>query len=271
MKGSRGLNYDERPTALKLQSLEKRRLWNDLVLTHKILYKQMDLFKLSRRPGLVISSLRLLHLTGRKRRRRNSFAYRVVKHWNCRIAHSIFAPIWSFWARCPFPFTKCIHSYLCKHVSERALDEWLVVSIASSTLNLLLHFKSFTYLFGYLYLDIRFFLDIWRTKSINPTSFITTTGWWLGSITPCSQICNKLTYFFTILPCLPVICALNPRHIIQFTSTREHPRQEKKIRLLRLLLYAPHAKDPITINNSYLSAVHALIWLVHNLLDQIYK
>ncbi len=123
VKGPRGLNYDEELTALKLQFLEKRRSRNDLALTHKTLYKQIDLFKLSRTPGLVISSLRLLHLTGRKQRRRNSFAYRVVMHWNWLIAHSIFAPVWSFWARCPFPFIKCIHSYLCRHVSERALDE----------------------------------------------------------------------------------------------------------------------------------------------------
>ncbi len=42
--------------ALKLQPLEKRRLRNDLVLTHRILYNQIgskatQLFKFSRRPG----------------------------------------------------------------------------------------------------------------------------------------------------------------------------------------------------------------------------
>ncbi len=148
MKCSRGVNYNE-CRVLKLQSLEKRRFRNDLTLTHQTLYKQINLFKWSKTPALVISSLRLLHLTGRKRRRRNNFAYRVVMHWNWLIAHSIFAPVWSFWARCHFPFIKCIHSYLCKHVSERALDKWQGVTIASPTLNNLLHFKSFTYLFGY--------------------------------------------------------------------------------------------------------------------------
>ncbi len=38
MKGLRGLTYKERLQALKLQPLGKRRLRNDLVLTHKILY-----------------------------------------------------------------------------------------------------------------------------------------------------------------------------------------------------------------------------------------
>ncbi len=57
MKGLGGLDYEERLKALKLQSLEKRRMRNDLVMTHKILYDQIDLeatqlFKFSRRPGL---------------------------------------------------------------------------------------------------------------------------------------------------------------------------------------------------------------------------
>ncbi len=72
---------------LKLQSLEKRRISNDLVLTHKIIYNQIyleasQLFKFSRRPGLRRSSLRLLQQTRRSRRRRNNFACRVVKYWN---------------------------------------------------------------------------------------------------------------------------------------------------------------------------------------------
>ncbi len=57
MKGLRGLIYEERLKDLKLQPLEKRRLRNDLVLTHKILNNQIDMeaaesFKFSRRPGL---------------------------------------------------------------------------------------------------------------------------------------------------------------------------------------------------------------------------
>ncbi len=87
VKGLRGLTYKERLQALKLQPLGKRRLRNDLVLTHKILYNHIDLvatqlFKFSRRPGLRRSSIRLLHQTGRTRRRRSSFACRVVKNWN---------------------------------------------------------------------------------------------------------------------------------------------------------------------------------------------
>ncbi len=78
VKGLRGLTYEERLQALKLQPLGKRRLRSDLVLTHKILYNHIDLdttqlFKFSRRPGLRKSSITLLHQTGRTRRRRNSF------------------------------------------------------------------------------------------------------------------------------------------------------------------------------------------------------
>ncbi len=54
---------------------------------HKTLYNQIDLeatqlFKLSRRPRLRRSSLRLIHQPGRTRRGRNSFTCRVVKYWN---------------------------------------------------------------------------------------------------------------------------------------------------------------------------------------------
>ncbi len=66
--------------------LGRRRIRNNLVLTHKIIFHQIDLeasklFKFSRRPGLRRSSLRLLQQTERSRRRRNSFACRVVKYW----------------------------------------------------------------------------------------------------------------------------------------------------------------------------------------------
>ncbi len=77
MKGLRGLTYEERLQALKLQPQGKRGLRKDLVLTHKILYdhtnlRATQLFKFSRRPGLRRSSIRLLHQTGKIRRRRNS-------------------------------------------------------------------------------------------------------------------------------------------------------------------------------------------------------
>ncbi len=87
VKGLRGLSNEDRLKELKLQSLDKRRIRDDLVLTHKIIFHQIDLeasklFKFSRRPGLRRSSLRLLQQTRRTRRRRNSFACRVVKYWN---------------------------------------------------------------------------------------------------------------------------------------------------------------------------------------------
>ncbi len=86
VKDLRGL-LEERLQALKLQPLGKRRLRNDLVLTHKILHNQINLdatqfFKFSRRRELRRSSIRLLHQTGRTRRRRNSFACRVVNNWS---------------------------------------------------------------------------------------------------------------------------------------------------------------------------------------------
>ncbi len=65
MKGLRDLNYYDRPEELKLRSLEKGRIRNDLVLIHKIIYNQIDLeesqlLKFAGRPGLRRSSLRLL-------------------------------------------------------------------------------------------------------------------------------------------------------------------------------------------------------------------
>ncbi len=80
MKVLRDLCYEDKLNELKLQSLEKRRIRNDFVLTHMIIFNQIDLeasqlFKFFRRQGLRRSSLRLL-------RRRNSFACSVVKYWN---------------------------------------------------------------------------------------------------------------------------------------------------------------------------------------------
>ncbi len=122
VKGLRGLTYEERLQALKLQPPGKRRLRNDLVLAHKILYNHIypdaaQLFKFARRPGLRRSSIKLLHQAGRTRRRRNSFAcmepFATLSRIGNRAAqiqttirlicllidfslYSIFAPIWSF-------------------------------------------------------------------------------------------------------------------------------------------------------------------------------
>ncbi len=43
VKGLRDVSYEKRHRELKLQSLEKRRIRNDLVLTHKIMFHQIDL------------------------------------------------------------------------------------------------------------------------------------------------------------------------------------------------------------------------------------
>ncbi len=79
MKGLRDLNYEERLRVLKLQSLEKRRI---RIMFHQIDFVASKLFKFSRRPGLKRASLRLHQKTGRTRKRRNSFACRVVKYWS---------------------------------------------------------------------------------------------------------------------------------------------------------------------------------------------
>ncbi len=77
LKGVLGHNYEESLNLLKLLSLKKRRTRNDLILTHKVIYNQIDLeasqrFKFSRRPGLRRSLLRLLQQSGRTRGRKNS-------------------------------------------------------------------------------------------------------------------------------------------------------------------------------------------------------
>ncbi len=82
VKGLRDLNYEERLTALKLQSLGKRRIRIASVLTGQIIYNQIDvkatqLYKFSIRPGLRRSSLELL-----QERRRNSVPCRVPKFCN---------------------------------------------------------------------------------------------------------------------------------------------------------------------------------------------
>ncbi len=71
-KGLKELSYEESLRELKLQSLEKRRIRNDLVQTHNIMFHQIDLetsklLKISRRSGVRRSSLRLLQQPGRTR------------------------------------------------------------------------------------------------------------------------------------------------------------------------------------------------------------
>ncbi len=68
-EGSKGLTYEERLKALKLQPVEKKRHRNDSVQAHKILYNQIDreatqFVKFSRRLGLRRLSIRLLRKPG---------------------------------------------------------------------------------------------------------------------------------------------------------------------------------------------------------------
>ncbi len=97
---------------------------NGSVLTHKILYNQIDLelFEFSTRPKLRWSPLRLLHQTRRNRRKRNSSPFRVFKYRNrlplaaasvpeqrtfinlpIILFSILFSPQYVPWAMCPFP------------------------------------------------------------------------------------------------------------------------------------------------------------------------
>ncbi len=115
------LTNEERHQALTLQTLEKRRLRNDLVLTHKVLYNRTDLeatqlFKFFRRQGLRKLSLRLLHQTGRTPRRWTRFACSVVNNWN-RLPLTV-ASVPEQWA-----FKKLFDSYIFVHGKAFICDE----------------------------------------------------------------------------------------------------------------------------------------------------
>ncbi len=71
LEGLRNHYYEDGHKELKLQSLEKRRLRNDLVVTH---------------------AYRLLQGPSRLRRRSGAFSVRVVKYWNRLPAHLVLAP-----------------------------------------------------------------------------------------------------------------------------------------------------------------------------------
>ncbi len=152
-----------------LPALEKKKLRNDVVLTHKIFNNKIDLeatwlFKFPRRLRLKRSSLRLLYQAGRTRRSRNTFSGRGIKCWNClpyevtsmpgprtfkktsthvfdHILNSIFAPIWFLWATCPFPINKWIHTCItlsnCQ-ISPAILRPFYcaITLVVSRTLNL---------------------------------------------------------------------------------------------------------------------------------------
>ncbi len=137
VKGLRDFTYEDRLKELKFQSLENRRIRNDLVLPHKIIYNQNDLeasqlFKFSRRPGLRMSSLRFIQQTGRRRTVLHAellsagTVYHLQQHRyrisqlskDCKILvftlnfalQFSFAPIWSFWAMCPFRIIQYMHT-----------------------------------------------------------------------------------------------------------------------------------------------------------------
>ncbi len=77
VNGLRDLNNEERLKHFNYSNSKKRRIIIELVLTHNIIWNQSDLdadqlFRFSRRSGL----------RTRTRRRRNTFACKVVSYWN---------------------------------------------------------------------------------------------------------------------------------------------------------------------------------------------
>ncbi len=86
-EGSERPHCCRKASSTKTRAPGKRRLRNDLVLTHNILYNHIDLevsqlSRFSRRPGLSRPSIKLPHQTGRTRRRLSSFASWVVNNLN---------------------------------------------------------------------------------------------------------------------------------------------------------------------------------------------
>ncbi len=112
VKSLGGLNYEERLKDLKLQSLGKNGKETDKVLYNQIDLEATQLFKVSRRPGLRRSSLKLPQQTGRTRRIRSSFACRIVKFATCSrigteavciLLLSLFSPHMVFLGSLSFP------------------------------------------------------------------------------------------------------------------------------------------------------------------------
>lgn len=92
LPGLRSFNYRTRLVKLNLESLEKRRLYQDLITTYKMLFGLYDipntsLFKLSRNDHNTrghVYKLQLNHC--RIDTRKFFFAERVVKQWNSMLA-----------------------------------------------------------------------------------------------------------------------------------------------------------------------------------------
>ncbi len=97
VRALRQVPYEERLRQLNLFSLERRRLWADLMLAFKMFKGEVDLnpsefFLRPPRAGLRGHINRLLQGPNRLRRRSGAFTVRVVKYWNRLPAHLVLAP-----------------------------------------------------------------------------------------------------------------------------------------------------------------------------------
>ena len=95
--GLHSLPYATRLTILKLQSLEHRRLINDLTLCYNIVYKCTslafdDYFQFSHNPSSRGHHLRLsLPLVVKTNLEKSFFSWRVIKPWNALPSHIVSA------------------------------------------------------------------------------------------------------------------------------------------------------------------------------------
>ncbi len=99
LRGRRHVPNEERFCQPNFCSLERRRLWNDLILAFTIfnrvvdLYSPSDFFLRPPRAGLRGLTYRYLHGPSRFRRRSGAFSVRVVKYWKRLATHLVLSPL----------------------------------------------------------------------------------------------------------------------------------------------------------------------------------
>ncbi len=119
VKGLRGLTYEERLQALKLQPLGKRRQRNYLVLQKARTKKSINKTASSNRKNpqktkqfcvqgcSKLEPFAILSRIGNRAAQIQTTIRLICLLINISL-YSIFAPLWFFWALCPFPISKYI-------------------------------------------------------------------------------------------------------------------------------------------------------------------